>query len=77
MLGMFSSRDDDMMALYGSHDSVQAMKATLELAVEHHSKLTHCKKLFENVAVGDVASPPGGGGIGMGYASYTSASRSF
>ena len=56
MVGMFSARDDDMMSLYGSPDAVQAMQAALGAALDHHAALTGCKKLFENVAAGDLSN---------------------
>lgn len=56
MLGMFSARDDDMMALYGSPDAVQAMQTAREAAVDHHEALAGCKRLFENVAAGDLSN---------------------
>jgi hypothetical protein len=60
MLGMFSARDEDMMAMYGSVEAIQAMQDALDTAVEHHRALSSCKKLFENVAAGDLSN---GGGL--------------
>jgi hypothetical protein len=60
MLGLFSARDEDMMAMYGSVDAIQAMQVALDTAVEHHTALSKCKKLFENVAAGDLSN---GGGL--------------
>ena len=67
MLGMFSSKDDDMMALYGSHESVQAMRAALDAELERADALAACKKQFESVAASDVG---GGAYMGGAYGGY-------
>lgn len=71
MLAMFSSHDDDMMARFGSPESVAAMQAAVELALEHHTRLSHCRKLFENVAADDISRSMASGPSLGSYASFS------
>lgn len=69
MLRLFAGSDDDIMAKYGSQETLHLARCALEAAQDHYAALMRCRRLFEGVATADGGGPSGGasiwGGIDM------------
>ena len=68
MLSLFSGSDDEIMAQYGSQETVHMARCAVEQAQEHHAALTRCRRLFEGIATAEGGPASGSsiwGGIDM------------
>eukprot|EP00892_Ulva_mutabilis_P012033 jgi/Ulvmu1/9201/UM005_0301.1 len=62
MLTLFSGSDDEIMAQYGSQETVHVARCAVEQAQEHHAALLRCRRLFEGIATADGGAGAAGGG---------------
>lgn len=75
MLSLFSGSDDEIMAQYGSQETVHLARCAVETAQEHHAALLRCRRLFEGIATADGGAAGGGsiwGGIDMAKGGFNS-----